>query len=267
MKVVRRPRDERRAVTQERREFEQRAPAPRRLPSSVSVPISQDEARECRRVGYMHVYGEDFDVVAEVRALCGDVDGVIAASLSGPVLVGDVVPREVSNGKTTYTDYYAEYNGRPVPGWSLTRPQVLDLAAAVHALWEAVVKLLASRGALSQDARAAVHDVREIPLTVTDEQLEVGGWVETLVERVAPLAADLSTVLGRGGGARTARSAPDPISDELRAALLVLDHAADALSARVPKVQAMYAPTRRWFAERAAAEQTADREQIARLGL
>lgn len=181
---------------------------PAALASRGGAPIvySQDQLRQRRRAGLLHRYGGDFDLAAEVAAICSPLADRVAVSL------------------------------RPVA----VRRDVDDLADAVHELVSVAVGLIAERDArrktahLSYDTRGrsirALVDLAERPTLpeIDAAALADGQWVAQLVAMAEPYSEQLSDVLRTAvppGATRGARSA----SERLEAALRVVDAAAAAI--------------------------------------
>lgn len=210
------------------------------LPQPAPIVYTQDQLRERRRAGLLHRYGGDFDLAAEVTAICEPLVERVAAS-----------PRPVA-----------------------ARRDVDDLADAVHELVSVAVGLIAERDArrktahLSYDTRGrsirALVDLAERPkLPEIDAAVVVNGqWVAQLVALAEPYSEQLSDVLRTAvppGATRGARSA----SERLETALRRVDAAAAALD-RNEKMRASHSRNR---ASAAPSPTDRARAELAALGI
>lgn len=160
---------------------------PQRRPPTI---FDQDTARARRLEGYEVQYtGDNFVLSGEVRALCGPLAALMTPMLSG-VLAGVKARRWLCDGL-----------GGTVLETPFS-PEVVEVAAAVHALLLDVARLLGDRqfGA-SIAGRAAAAVVVSGPgfglPEITDEDLRSGAWVEVLADHVAGLDVELAAQLGR----------------------------------------------------------------------
>lgn len=226
-----------------------RGPVPPRpeplAPSGIPAPLataSQDELRERRRRRQPVHLRENYLQSAEVRAVCRSL-GVDISRLPNPLAM---------------------------------RPDIEAILDACHELMHTEVGLIAESRDPSIDqarTRQAVADlaVRPQAITVTDNQVISGSWIQTLTDWLAPYDGDLASVLGRAlpPDAPGLRGAPSA-SERIERALRHLDQAVLAAERRLPKVrQRQQLPSMAEYNAELKAKADAERQQraLAKLGV
>lgn len=211
----------------------------RRTPAPTPEPVlglTQTDLRERRRNWLRVTYKADFDLAAEVR---------------------DIVTPLARDAEK-------------LPCSLVLRPEIENVADAVHEIVSTIIGMLAESRQLDDGAHArtarAVRDLAQRPGApeISDDAITTGKWAVSLTRYAQPHTGDLAAYLGRahppGHPGLTGPSA----SERLLAALRVLDNAALILQRRIPKAAARQAlPSIAEFNAQRRAQRDAERAERA----